>query len=308
MGFLRLAVASVILQNYKNKERQINMKLNEINIRDPFVLPVDGKYYMYGTRGSKNFGEASGFDVFVSEDLENWSEPHEVFAASEAFWADQNFWAPEVHVYNGKYYMFASFKADGVRRGSQALVADTPMGPFVPLKNDATTPRDWECLDGTLYIAKDGKPYMVFCHEWVQVKDGEMCAVELTPDLKDMAGEPRLLFHASEPHWANKGADSYVTDGPFMYRMQDGRLLMLWSSFSGKDYVEALAVSDNGDITGNWTHLPDLLFEKDGGHGMIFRTFEGELCFIMHSPNLPAGDERPRIIPLVEENGTLRAK
>ena len=135
-----------------------------------------------------------------------------------------------------------------------------------------------------------------------------MCVVELTPDLKDMVGEPRLLFHASEPHWANKGAETFVTDGPFMYRMQDGRLLMLWSSFSGKDYVEALAVSDNDDITGNWTHLPDLLFAKDGGHGMIFRTFEGELCFIMHSPNLPAGDERPRIIPLVEENGTLRAK
>ena len=52
------------------------MKLNEINIRDPFVLPVGGKYYMYGTRGSKIFGYAIGFDVFVSEDLENWSEPH----------------------------------------------------------------------------------------------------------------------------------------------------------------------------------------------------------------------------------------
>ena len=149
------------------------MKLNEINIRDPFVLPVGGKYYMYGTRGSKIFGYAIGFDVFVSEDLENWSEPHSVFEASADFWADRNFWAPEVHAYRGKYYMFASFKAENACRGTQILAADTPMGPFVPLTKEPVTPRDWECLDGTLYVSPEGKPYMVFCHEWVQVKDGE---------------------------------------------------------------------------------------------------------------------------------------
>jgi hypothetical protein len=88
--------------------------------------------------------------------------------------------------------------------------------------------------------------------------------------------------------------------------MQDGRLLMLWSSFSGTDYVEAIAVSDNGDITGNWTHLPELLFEKNGGHGMIFCTFAGELRFIMHAPNHPAGAERPHLVALKEEKGTLR--
>ena len=282
------------------------MTFQDINIRDPFILPVDGKYYMYGTRGSTTFGYATGFDVYVSEDLESWSAPHPVFEASADFWADRNFWAPEVHAYRGKYYMFASFKAENACRGTQILSADTPMGPFVPLTREPVTPRDWECLDGTLYVSPDGKPYMIFCHEWTQVKNGEMCAMELTPDLKAAAGAPRLLFRASEPHWANKGADSFVTDGPFMYRMQDGRLLMLWSSFSGKDYVEALAVSDNGDITGNWTHLPELLFEKDGGHGMIFSTFAGELCFVMHSPNHPGGAERPRLTRLVEKNGSLR--
>jgi len=42
------------------------MKLNEINIRDPFILPYGGKYYMYGSRGF----EAIGFDVYISEDLD----------------------------------------------------------------------------------------------------------------------------------------------------------------------------------------------------------------------------------------------
>ena len=44
------------------------MKTNEINIRDPFVLNYNGKYYMYGTRGSECWAdEAYGLDVYVSD-------------------------------------------------------------------------------------------------------------------------------------------------------------------------------------------------------------------------------------------------
>ena len=85
------------------------MKCSEIHIRDPFVLREDGKYYMYGTRAA-NFGKKTGgFDVYVSEDLVTWSEPHPCFD-SEAY--GLNFsanWAPEVHKYKGAYYMFATF-------------------------------------------------------------------------------------------------------------------------------------------------------------------------------------------------------
>jgi len=31
------------------------MKSNEINIRDPYILPYDGKYYLYGTRSETAF-------------------------------------------------------------------------------------------------------------------------------------------------------------------------------------------------------------------------------------------------------------
>ena len=81
------------------------MKLSDINIRDPFIVPYEGKYYMYGTRG-KGCWESQktpgmGFDVYISEDLETWSDPIPVFEASDNFWGTHNFWAPEVHFYNG---------------------------------------------------------------------------------------------------------------------------------------------------------------------------------------------------------------
>lgn len=260
------------------------MKLHDIHLRDPFVLPAEGKYYLYGSCGGTHFV------TYISEDLEEWEGPHEVFAGQPGFWGEFDFWAPEVHAC----------------RGTSILVADTPCGPFVPLKNSAVTPHEWECLDGTLYVSENGTPYIVFCHEWVQVKDGEMCALELTPDLRDAVGEARVLFRASEPHWANRGGEDFVTDGPFLHRMQDGRLLMLWSSFSAGGYAEAIAVSDNGDITGQWQHLPQLLYEKDGGHGMLFRTAEGALRLILHAPNGQAGAERPHLFSVLEKEGTLQ--
>ena len=66
------------------------MKLSDIHIRDPFVLLHEDKYYLYGTRGATCWGAADGFDVFVSDDLENWSEPHEVFHNDGSFWADMH--------------------------------------------------------------------------------------------------------------------------------------------------------------------------------------------------------------------------
>lgn len=283
------------------------MKANEINIRDPFVLLDDDIYYMYGTRGSECWeGKSYGLDVYVSKDLENWSEPVEVFTRPEDFWADRDFWAPEVHKYKGSYYMFVSFKCDGRCRGTQILKAESPMGPFLLHSDGPVTPPDWECLDGTLYVEND-TPYMVFCHEWVQVKDGEMCAVELTKDLKAAVGEPVLLFKASEPAWAGVAADRYVTDGPFLYKTAGGRLIMIWSSLTDS-YCEALSYSENGSLLGKWVHDERLLFAKDGGHGMFFHDLSGRMKFVCHQPNGPQYHERPIFMDIVEADGTLYAE
>lgn len=287
------------------------MKTSDINIRDPFILTEGGKYYMYGTRGEAAWttepGDIFGFDVYVSEDLENWNGPTCVFSPDEDFWGKFNFWAPEVHKYKGAYYMFASFKDDGVCRGTQILRAETPMGPFVPHSDGAATPKDWECLDGTLHVEPDGTPYMVFCHEWLQVKDGEMCAVRLSDDLKTAVGEPVVLFRASQPAWAVKERPTFVTDGPFMYRTQSGRLVMLWSSSAKDGYCEALSYSDNGSIFGNWSHDERLLFSKDGGHGMIFNKLDGTLTFVCHQPNKNPL-ERPFFVELCEKDDTVFVK
>jgi beta-xylosidase len=285
------------------------MNLSQINIRDPFILTYDNRYYMYGTRGDNCWGECNGFDAYVSDDLVSWSEAIEVFHKPEGFWADRNYWAPEVHGYQGKFYAFISFKSPTHCRGTQILIADSPLGPFRIHSDGPVTPSDWECLDGTFYVDEAGAPYMVFCHEWVQVGDGEMCLIKLTSDLKSAASEPVVLFHASEPSWASYAKEnikSYVTDGPYLYKptgnsSENTPLIMLWASFSKDGYAEAIAISDSGNIEGPWRHAPELLYTKDGGHGMIFRAYDGTLYLTLHTPN-QTRLERPVFIPLIERD------
>lgn len=280
------------------------MTFKDINIRDPYVVLFDGKYYLYGTRGETAWTSASGLDVYVSDDLETWSEPHQCFFLPDGFWANKEIWAPEVHYYKDTFYMFVSLRSDTRRRGTQILRSSSPMGPFVPFTDDAITPKEWECLDGTFYVDKNGNPYIVFCHEWVQVTDGEICAMKLTEDLSAPAGEPSILFKASQPEWADKSRDKFITDGPFMYRTECGRLLMIWSTFLPSGYVQAVAYSDNGEIDGNWFHEKPL-FEENGGHGMIFDDYSGNKYLILHSPN-ENPLERPVLIKIKEENGSLK--
>ena len=283
------------------------MKRQDIHIRDPFVLVQDGKYYLYGTRGSTAWGNADGFDAYVSEDLENWSEPIEIFHNDGSFWANKHYWAPEVHKWKGEFYMFASFKGENMCRGTAILKADNPLGPFKPHSDRCVTPADWECLDGTLYVDKKGNPWIVFCHEWLQIGNGAVCAAPLTDDLKALADKPIVLWHATDAPWVTDnhqfGREGYVTDGPFLFRTSGGTLLCLWASFSANGYTQGLAVSDNGEIDGHFTHLPPIDM-KDAGHGMLFYDLSGQLWLTLHRPNVHP-QERPYFIRMRDEGSTI---
>ncbi|PMC38080.1 glycoside hydrolase [Bacillus sp. UMB0899] len=286
------------------------LKKTDIRIRDPFILP-DSKtktYYLYGTTDENVWkGKGTGFNVYKSKDLENWEGPYSAFRPAESFWADHHFWAPEVHLYNEKYYMFASFKAENQCRGTQVLIADHPQGPFTPLTDEPITPRNWECLDGTLYVDDTEQPWLIFCHEWLQVQDGEICVIKLSKDLRTAISDPVLLFKASEAKWTVPAHDqNYVTDGPFLYQTKKGELLMLWSSGGKNGYAIGVSYSQTGNITGPWIHHEQELFQKDGGHGMLFHTFDGQLMLTIHSPN-QTPNERPEFFQMKEDiNGLIK--
>lgn len=278
------------------------IKTEDLYIRDPYIVTDEahGVYYLYRSASANVFdsdGNAiGGVEVFKSRDLENWEGPKRVLTIPQDNWITGTIWAPEVHKYNGKYYIFATINT-GLQwkrspeghvkytfRGTQVFWSKSPEGPFQAFGREPFTPIDQMCLDGTLWV-EDGHPFMVYCHEWVEVVDGEMVLVPLKKDLSAPAGAPVRLFCASAAPWV-KEDDRFVTDGPFIYKTKTGKLLMMWSSFTDEGgYAIGIAESTTGRIMGPWKQQEKPLFTRDGGHGMIFRSLEGKLYLVLHSPN-----------------------
>lgn len=291
-------------------------------MRDPFIIEsAPGLYVLFGTTDENIWGgPGTGFDCYTSSDLENWSGPRAAWRPKEGFWADTQFWAPEVHAYKGRFYMFATFATSAKFpkvRGTATLVADSATGPYMPLSDGPVTPINIPCLDGTFYLDENQVPWIVYSRGAEGVpggepgpQDGEMYARKLTDDLRAPDGDPILLFTSKQAPWSkpmvlppgiepkpelNLAKDPHFTDGAFLVKLADGKLLMLWSAFGEAGYAIGIARSDSGNVLGPWSQEPEPLWAKNGGHGMVLRTAAGEDFLIFHAPN-DTPNERVRLV------------
>lgn len=288
------------------------MKTTEINIRDPYILLHEEMYYLYGTRSRTCWEEADGFDCYRSSDLENWEGPFEIFHRPEGFFADRYYWAPECYCYENKFYLVTTLGCVGQKKGIYILTAEKPEGPFFVF-TERITPRDWSCIDGTLYFEK-GIPYLIFSHSFEDTPDGDMCMLELTKDLKRAASQPQILFSAAEARWAKPipfakeefglEGDVYFTDGPCVVQAKEG-LYMTWSSWGNCGYAVGAARSESGGVKGPWIQQEHAVYPENGGHGMVFLNRQGKPQFTLHFPN-DKYTEHPKFVDVIIENGQLK--
>ena len=280
-------------ENRSNVIRK-GIPLDSIVLSDPFIL-ADTKtkmYYMTGTGGK----------LWKSKDMRSWDGPYDIAKTDPASWMGPKpmIWAAEIHPFKNKYYYFATFtnrevKIDTVgeniieRRASHILVSDKPDGPYVPMKDPIYLPADKPTLDGTFWIDKDKKPYMIYCYEWLQNNNGTMEKIELKPDLSGSIGEGKLMFSASDAPWSRQkdknGQDepNKVTDGPYLFNTKSGRLGMIWTSWIYDVYTQGVVYSESGTLDGPWVHEKDPITPPNFGHGMLFKTLDGKLLMSVHS-------------------------
>ena len=301
------------------------MKREDINIRDPYVLVHDGRYYLYGTRSATCWGPADGFDCYISDDLEDFEGPIEIFHRPEGFFADSNYWAPECYEYEGAFYLLVTLGTldDHRKKGTYMLRAEKPEGPYM-VYSDKLTPEDWTCIDATMYV-EDGEPYIIFSHTLQDpgYADGDYCLLKLSKDLKTAAGhedgspaDPEdavTLFKSKDCQWAipvpfakaefGIDGDAYFSDGPSVMEI-DGKLYMINSSWSRGGYAVGVAISESGKVAGPWSLQEEPLYPENGGHGMFFKDLKGDIIFTLHYPNDKYA-ERPHFYPVEVIDGKL---
>jgi hypothetical protein len=290
--------------------------LDSISLSDPYILADDATrmYYMTGSGGM----------MWKSADLKMWEGPLPCLEVDTTSWMGSNpmVWASELHKYKDKYYCFTTLTnlkiiVDTVpdrynvqRRASHILMADKAEGPYRPMKENIYLPENWSTLDGTLWV-EDETPYMVFCHEWMQIVDGTMDYIKLSRDLSESVGEPVKMFKASDAPWPREmnsigeltfgmALGGYVTDGPFLFKTGTGRLGMLWSSWSSSRYAQSVSYSASGKLSGPWIHSKEVLNPDNMGHGMMFKTFDGKDVMALHYQSLDIKNPGPRKPMLLE--------
>lgn len=294
-----MAARMKAMREAQNQIRTVHF--NDLSMSDPYIYADEATQTYYLTN--------SGGRQYRSKDLVNWEGQYNIVDLSGTWCEKAGFAAAaEIHKIGDKYYYAGTYsdhseiiqaiprRYNVPHNQTYLLRSDSPEGPFVPFSIEPGydyQPHDWDCIDGTLY-EENGKIYMIFVHEWTQLIDGTMDYIELSPDLTyTVSKKPVTLFRASEcPACGEMNGlgeatfglkmPGWVTDGPQMFRTQTGKLGMLWSTWGKERYLQAVCYSESGTIDGPWIQEEEPFLANNSGHGMLFRTFEGKLIYVVH--------------------------
>ena len=310
------------MREEQNRIRTVHF--NDLSMSDPFIYADEATKTYYLT--------SSGGRQYRSKDLVMWEGPYNVIDLTGT-WCEKAGFAAAAEIHKiGDYYYYAGTWSDHSEIIQQVprrynvphnqtylLRSESPEGPFVPFSITPGydyQPYEWDCIDGTLY-EEDGHIYMVFVHEWTQLIDGTMDYIELSKDLTQTISEwPVTMFRASEaPSCGEMNGlgeatfgmkmPGWVTDGPQMFRTQTGKLGMLWSTWGKERYLQEVCYSESGTIAGPWVQEPEPFLGNNSGHGMLFRTFDGELRYVVHHVE-GNGPRKPQYWTVVDSGDKLK--
>ena len=269
-----------------------------IPFADPFIYYEDGTYYLYGTRSE------DGIAVAVSKDLKTWQWPEEkpMYLAlhKDDSYGDFWFWAPELYKVGDKYLMYYSAE-------EHICVAegDSPLGPF--RQKEQKPMREAKGIDNSLFIDKDGKPYLF----WVNFTESglQSWVAELEEDCSTIIEGSEKMCIATSQGWEKVWPS--VNEGPFVLE-HEGYYYLTYSanSYESPNYGLGYAVAEHP--AGPWVKYdgnPILQFVgglEGVGHHAYFTDKEGNRRIAFHSHCQP-GKIHPRKIHIgsyrFEDNG-----
>ena len=260
---------------------------NVIPFADPFIYYEDGTYYLYGT------GSEDGIAVAVSKDLKTWQWPGEkpMYLAlhKDDSYGEYWFWAPELYKVGDKYLLYYSAE-------EHICVAegDSPLGPF--RQKEQKPMREAKGIDNSLFIDKDGKPYLF----WVNFTESglQSWVAELEEDCSTIIEGSEKLCIATSQEWEKVWPS--VNEGPFVLE-HEGYYYLTYSanSYESPNYGLGYAVAEHP--CGPWVKYegnPILQFVgglEGVGHHAYFIDKKGNRRIAFHSHCEP-GKIHPRKI------------
>jgi len=264
------------------------MKTYDIYMGDPFVYTYNNTYYLIGTTN-----ENEGFRVYKSTDLEDWEELGFILYKDDTGFGTGSFWAPEMFIDNGKFYLTYSAFCEETNRLTMAIaVSDSPTGPFHNLHAPWFIPKDNKgSIDGHIFKDDDGQLYLYFSMNWYNTEEkintGENYAARLNEDMSVQEDSIVFVSRAEYP-WETPMPNNRCNEGPTVIK-HEGTYFMTYSAndtFTDK-YGMGYLISEHP--LKEWTKISktpwftssDTVFSP--GHNSIFKDLNGNFKIVFHS-------------------------
>jgi arabinan endo-1,5-alpha-L-arabinosidase len=160
----------------------------DIQVHDPVMIQQDGAYYVFCT--------GRGISVFSSKDMKSWQSAKPVFAEPPAWVARQfpkalDFWAPDIAVHNGTYYLYYAVSSFGSNNSAIGVATNRTLNPDSAdfkwvdhgMVLESVTGRDlFNAIDPNLAFDQQGVPWLSFGSFWRGIK-----IVKLNANLTEVA-------------------------------------------------------------------------------------------------------------------------
>ncbi len=281
----------------------INPVGDSMIIADPSVILHQHTYYLYGTSAG------DGFLCWSSENLVDWRPLGYAYKRAEDSWGKGSYWAPEVVLYRGKFYMVFSCK--GGETGHAGLrvclaVSDHPEGPF----EDLYVPyfdNNHSCIDGHIFLDKNDEAYLFY--EWVGVVGepwnrkgyfwGMIFGTRLSEDLSvPEYAEHQLCLYVDEQWEGATSMHARSCEGMTIFK-NDSTYYMTYSCNHYSDPNYGIGYATANRPLGMWTKSPlNPILTKNmdmgvsgPGHNCIIKTPDEKETFVVYHTH--ADPERP---------------
>lgn len=275
----------------------------DIRIHDPVLIRENGTYHLFAT--------GRGIASFSSKDLRSWKPEPPVFDTSPSWTASVvagfqgRFWAPDISLHDGTYYLYYSVSAGGKITSAIGVATnrtlDRASRDFKWVDHGIVVQsipyRDlWNAIDPQLIVGDDGTPWLAFGSFWAGLR-----LVRLAPDRLRVA-EPQewrslakrersALIDDAEPEPAS-------IEAPFIFRKNGYYYLFVsWDHCCrGVNSDYKVVVGRARDLRGPYLDRNDVRMDKGGGtpviagnarwpgvgHNSVY-TFDGRDYFITHA-------------------------
>jgi arabinan endo-1,5-alpha-L-arabinosidase len=196
-----------------------------IPVHDPVMIKLDSLYYIFCT--------GRGIAVWSSKDRLNWKREKPVFSQTPD-WAAKaipkarpnDFWAPDISYYNGKYYLFYAVSVFGKNTSVIGLATNQTLHTGSPdfkwedqgmVIQSVPGEDHFNAIDPNLIRDEKNVPWLSFGSFWDGIK-----LVKLNPDLKSTAQSKLWLTIANRDGLSHNSNDTIAgrgaIEGPFIFK------------------------------------------------------------------------------------------